>query len=719
MRSGLKSCVYGHLVTVWVALSVGSIALALMVWLRLGDSLETSLHTARVELGLVDVLASMRAVENDERGYLLTGDPAQRAALAETEAMLPAKFAWLLDATAGTPTRQAAVRQLQATVNRQLQAVHRLLDARRRGATGIPAAAANQEQRDLDELQDIVTGAVPGPRTFLAFEATGARRQMQRSLVITLVAGILSLGTGVFAFYLARVASEKEQNERLLAQQALRAERVAQEKSLFMANMSHEIRTPMNAILGFSEMLATTLPADSREHRQAQAIQESAASLLQLINNILDLSKAEVGRLEIHRELTELRELTDFMRMVFAQQIARKGLRFDLTVAADLPTAVLVDRTRLRQVLVNLLANALKFTNQGSIALRTLWQFTPGKSDLGRLVLEVEDTGPGIPPDQHEAIFQPFVQLETAGIASDQGSGLGLSIVRRLAERMEGTVAVESERGRGSLFRVTFPAVSYARRSADRSVPGDSDAIDFNRLRPATILVVDDNALNRELLAGMFDPTRHSIQFATNGREAIARLREARPDLVLMDIRMPEMDGRIAMAEIRKLPHGHALPIIAVTASSGPEAEPGAADGFSGYVRKPFTRRAIYDEIARFLPLDQAWSLPAPETEARPAAALADPGSAALGRALAALQAGRLAEVRATGAIAEVKDFAQQLSELARVHDNSMLRHYADELRNAADDYASIRIDKCLDQFPSLLAALGQPNPALPSAAHA
>jgi len=558
----------------------------------------------------------------------------------------------------------------------------------------------------------------PAPQAALALQETetATRRQLQRSLLATLAIGLLSLATGVRALHLARVANERARNERQLLEQALRAERAAQEKSLFMANMSHEIRTPMNAILGFSEMLASELPPESKNRQRAQAIRASALSLLQLINDILDLSKIEAGMLEIHREPIDVREITEFMRTIFAQQAVRKALQFEVTLADELPRALLLDRTRLQQILVNLLANALKFTSKGRVTLRALWTFMGEDRRSGRLVFEVTDTGVGIPVTKHEAVFQPFVQVDPP---SAEGTGLGLSIVRRLADRMGGKVTLESAIGRGSTFRLIFDGTVVADEAAAPAEPAVGGAVDFDDLRAALLLVADDNALNRELLGDMFASTHHTVHFANNGREAVQSVQVSRPDAVLMDLRMPEMDGRAALAAIHRLPGCAGLPVIAVSASSIRGEEPALREMFAAHVRKPFTREAIFQALAAILPR-QARSAPdRPAPVDRPAAMAETPQHwPGLIRELTQLQCARWPEVRETGAVGDVRQFARQLGALAQAHGCPSLQAYAEALQREADEYAVNRIERRLADFPRLIQAIGERSlPASPPVA--
>ena len=346
----------------------------------------------------------------------------------------------------------------------------------------------------------------------------------------------------------------------------MQAEHSNQEKTVFLANMSHEIRTPMNAILGFSELLQ----GDLREpkHRQyLQSIRSSADSLLLLINDILDMSKIEAGVMELHPEPTDLREICDFVHTLFSEPAAKKELKLECHVVENFPHALLIDRIRLRQILINLVGNAVKFTDKGGVEVRVTWEKQQTSSHI-TLVIEVQDTGVGIPQDRLDAIFKPFVQAGAHREKEKQGTGLGLSIVKRLTEIMGGTVTVASVMEQGSAFHLRFPNVPISARLPASEKSSPTGEVDFNELRPATLLVVDDNDTNCELIAGMFAGSHHRLVFGSSGEEAVAKARELKPDVLLLDVRMPGMDGDEALAEIRKMPGLEFLPVIAVTASN-------------------------------------------------------------------------------------------------------------------------------------------------------
>jgi nitrogen-specific signal transduction histidine kinase/CheY-like chemotaxis protein len=368
------------------------------------------------------------------------------------------------------------------------------------------------------------------------------------------MAGLLGVGAGLFALYFYRVDYFQERARRELLEEKLHAEQAVREKSAFLANMSHEIRSLMNAILGFSELLEPE-GLTPKQSQYVRAIRDSGASLLQLINDILDLSKLEAGKLELHPDPTDMRDSCEFLRTVFGQSAVVKSLQLQFELAPDLPRALLLDRLRLRQVLVNLLGNAIKFTEQGGVKTRVTWQ-SQDHGSTGTLLIDVEDTGIGIPAEKLEEVFQPFVQADSRRTAETEGTGIGLTIVKRLTELMGGSLTVESTVGQGTAFHLRFPKVPVSGRLpvGDHAEPGG--AVDFNDFAPAVLLVVDDNRANRALMAGIFETTHHRILFATNGREALACLEQAKADVVLLDIRMPVMDGRTTLAEIRKQPPG-------------------------------------------------------------------------------------------------------------------------------------------------------------------
>jgi CheY-like chemotaxis protein len=383
---------------------------------------------------------------------------------------------------------------------------------------------------------------------------------------------------------------------------------------------------------------------------------------------------------------------------LYGEPVLKKGLKLECHVAEDMPRSILLDRIRLRQVLVNMVNNAVKFTDRGGIDIRVTWEKQDSTSRI-TLIFEIQDTGIGIPQEKIDAIFRPFVQGGMDREKEKQGTGLGLSIVKRLVERMGGIVTVASIVGQGSIFHLRFPDVPVSARLAATGPDEPAGPVDFNEFLPATLLVVDDNALNRQLLEGMFEGTHHRLFFGDSGREAVDKARSIRPDIVLLDIRMPEMDGNDALAEIRQTPGLELMPIIAVTASSLLEHEESLREQFNGYLRKPFSQRQLFTELAQFLPRQ-------PKLESQPVSGDAPQIPGVWGDLTAKL--GRLAReewpaVRDSLAINETLAFARKLEQLGTSANSGPVLAFARTLTGHAEVYDVEALEKHLEKFPALV----------------
>jgi PAS domain S-box-containing protein len=357
------------------------------------------------------------------------------------------------------------------------------------------------------------------------------------------------------------------------------AEAASQAKSEFLATMSHEIRTPLNGVIGTAELLRTTkLSPEQRE--RVETIHESGQLLLTLLNDILDLSRIEAGRLEIERQPFDLHHALLSIAELWTPTARAKGLAFDCVFARDLPKMVEGDETRVRQIASNLVSNAVKFTTQGSVTLSAARE---GET----IVLSVRDTGCGIAADVLPRLFQKFSQGDASVTRRYGGTGLGLAICRHLAEMMGGSIAVESATGSGSTFtvRLALPTVSTT-----IGVKPMAEKIQASE-RKLHVLVAEDNAINRKLIEHMLEALGHHCDFAEDGEEAVARAGERHYDAILMDVQMPVLDGISAAKRIRALPGKAALAyIIAVTANAmSGDKEKYLAAGMDSYVSKPIS----------------------------------------------------------------------------------------------------------------------------------
>ncbi|MCZ6678143.1 MAG: ATP-binding protein [Candidatus Poribacteria bacterium] len=374
-----------------------------------------------------------------------------------------------------------------------------------------------------------------------------------------------------------------------------------QAKSAFLANMSHEIRTPMNAILGFTEILGGMIE-DRQRKQYLNSIQISGKALLTLINDILDLSKVEAGKLELEYMVVNSHQMFSEMRTIFSQKIAKKGLEFQVEIAPELPQALILDEVRLRQILVNLIGNAVKFTEKGRIKLSVRCLYPEGDRRKLVLILEVEDTGIGIASDQVDRIFGAFEQQTGQSHAEFGGTGLGLAITRRLIEMMDGEIRVTSELNKGSTFHVTLKDVAVAEDSDLGMRTEPTIDVDSIRFEPATILITDDLEINRNLIKGYLRQYNFNIQEATNGEEAVSLTQRHHPHLVLMDVKMPVMNGYDATQRIKQNEETRAIPIIALTASAMKQAEEELGNLCDGYLRKPVSQVELVTELTKFLP---------------------------------------------------------------------------------------------------------------------
>ena len=456
------------------------------------------------------------------------------------------------------------------------------------------------------------------------------RALTQRWLWTVLAAAVLMLaGAGYFLLRLrqshralgnayAELQRSRDHLEERKAAEAARetalaeAERLARTRSEFLAQMSHELRTPLNGILGFSQLLLSDQQLSARQARGLAIIQQSGQHLLTLISDILDLARIDAGKLELNIATIGLPLLVSTVADIIRVKADEKKLRFAHSPITQ-PLAVHGDELRLRQVLLNLLSNAVKFTDHGQVGLSVTtlrYEDTSPERMRVRLRFEVSDSGIGMAPDQVERLFQPFEQLAESR-RREGGAGLGLAISRRLVHLMGGDIEVHSELGKGSVFafELSLPVTA--------SETGNVRAAQENRINGyegplRTILLADDVAPNLAMLEDTLSVLGFNLQKAANGQEVLERVRERTPDLVLMDVSMPLMDGHEATRCLRRNPEFARLPIVITSASATPEVDAASrAAGADDFIPKPIDRRALLQVLASQLNL--RWTL-----EARP-----------------------------------------------------------------------------------------------------
>ncbi|MBF0342268.1 MAG: response regulator, partial [Magnetococcales bacterium] len=375
-----------------------------------------------------------------------------------------------------------------------------------------------------------------------------------------------------------------------------------QAKSIFLATMSHEIRTPMNGILGMAELLSLS-PLNDEQREQVEVIQESGRNLIGIINNILDFSKIEANRIDLEEIEFDLTRLIHNQNVMFCEMARKKNLRLETVIAPRTPRRVRGDPHRVNQILVNLLGNAVKFTQAGHVRLTVDWGQEKEKNGLW---MRIEDTGSGIDPDKIEELFEPFTQADSTMTRRFGGTGLGLSITRKLTERMGGTIQVSSRLGQGSTFTVFLPMAAEVESEAS-SVSAALLPAAESRKNSARILLVEDDRLNQRVLRGMFRQCGHEITVAEDGVEAMKLLKIQVFDVVFMDCHMPNMDGLTACRLFRERERQsgattHPTPVIALTALATPEdRESCLRAGMSDFLSKPTSLHHLQGMLHRWL----------------------------------------------------------------------------------------------------------------------
>jgi PAS domain S-box-containing protein len=410
---------------------------------------------------------------------------------------------------------------------------------------------------------------------------------------ITITIPVVFEGGYFFGAFL-RDISERRQHEAELRRAKESAEAATRAKSEFLANMSHELRTPLNGVLGYAQLLQRSRSLTSDQREALDAIANCGAHLLELINDVLDLSKIEAGRIDVEAVPTNLRQLTVDIRHVIAEPARKKGLRFSIEIDPGLPSRVILDGRHIRQVLLNLLGNAVKFTERGEIVL------TFSRAEDGLLYCEVSDTGIGIEEKNLQEIFEAFRQTRDGSSAG--GTGLGLTISQRLVASLGGELLVKSTPGIGSSFYFLIPLIPAEDAGGDESAKVEEPLFDA-RLEPGeelTALVADDSSVNRRILAALLESAGVRVITAEGGHEAVALAIQHRPDIILMDLRMQDLDGLQATRQILSNPATASIPVVMVSASAFGNSRQSALEaGCVDFISKPVRAAQLFEKLQR------------------------------------------------------------------------------------------------------------------------
>ncbi|MCF3650551.1 ATP-binding protein [Synoicihabitans lomoniglobus] len=705
-------------IATWHRGIVFAAGILLLVALAVGlyTSRSTAMRMQRVNhshavLAQIDrAVALLRNAESEQRGFLITSSEGYEKAAEQYAEELDEALEDLIILVAENPLQSRRARNLRDAIYERLTELRGTAQFMRRGSIRDLREMLGDESelRVMARIREIHSAMTAAEQTLLAQRSSEMKTELQVATLTVLSSGGLALILGGQAFFLLRRSLRSLEREAELLREKESAESADREKSEFLANMSHEIRTPMNAVLGFAELLSGAVTTPKQRH-YVDAINSSGRAMLSLINDILDLSKIEAGKLELNYRPISVERLLDEIRQVFCPQAEARGLKIVITVDPSLPPSLLFDQTRLRQILFNIVGNALKFTEQGQITVHASCRLCTSDETKVTLFLTVADTGIGISPEHQTAIFEPFRQVDDGPARGHGGTGLGLSITKRLTTLLNGQVELESIEGQGTTFRFAFPQVAIS-AAAPAMESSDSSAENFDQLKPSVILVADDVTLNRDLVAGFLENSRHRVVHAANGEEALNQAHIHDPDLILLDIRMPVMDGREALSKLRQDPDLQDVPVVSVTASSMLDEEEELRAHFDGYIRKPFTSAHLFKEMSRLLPPDEQQAAAAPEptpelTEPPPAPG---PEWPALLAYLQALEEGRWRALSKSMGARETAAFAHDLINRGEAAACPAVMAYGQKLTEQVERFQVSAMESTLQHFPQLVSGLSE-----------